>query len=153
MAAATVITLTDTTVKFAVGATKPPNWTTGTTDASCQVTAAELVPTANTQDVPATMCQAAAQVAGLSSYALRLAGLQDATEATGLSMFLYNNDAKEGWVQAVGPAKGTGVKQVTIEAHVTFLAANILGDAGTPLTFEVSLPCREKPAVTQATAP
>lgn len=154
MATATVITLVNATAKFSVGATKPPAWTTGTTDASCQVTGAELQPTANVQDVPATFCNGAVQVPGASSFALRLAGLQDVTEAAGLSMFLYGADAKEGWVQVVGPAVGTaGAKLVTIEAHVTFLAANILGDAGTPLTFEVTLPCRDKPAVTQSVAP
>lgn len=154
MPTATVITLTNCTAKFAVGATKPPNWTTGTSDFSCQVTGTELQPTANTTDVPATFCNGAAQVAGASSFALRLAGLQDVTETAGLSMFLYTNDAKEGWLQVVGPTVGTATsKLVTIEAHVTFLAGNILGDAGSPLTFEITIPCRDKPTVTQSVAP
>jgi hypothetical protein len=151
---AIALTIVDGTAKFALGSTPPANWTTGNTDASCQVTGAELVPTANTVDVPATFCQGASQTAALSSWALRLAGLQDATETTGLSMFLYTNDAKEGYVQLVGPAKGTtGSKLVTVVAHVTFLAANILGDAGAPLTFEVTIPARDKPTVTQSVAP
>jgi hypothetical protein len=49
---AIILTLTNATAKFAVGTTPPANWTTGNTDASCQVTAAELQPTANTVDAP-----------------------------------------------------------------------------------------------------
>lgn len=150
---ATVITLINTKVKFSPGVTKPPDWSAAGTikDFSCQVTAAEVQTTENDQDVPATMCQGPLTIPQLSSYGVRLAGLQDITEATGLSMFLYANDAKEGWLQVVGPDQGTGVKQFTIEANVTFRAASMAGDAGTPLTFEVTLPCRAKPTISQAT--
>ena len=151
---AIILNLTNATAKFAVGTTPPANWTTGNTDASCQVTAAELQPTANTVDAPATFCQGAAQSAGLSSWAVRLAGLQDVTEATGISMFLYTNDAKEGYLQLVGPTVGAaGSKLITVVAHVTFLAANVLGEAGQPLTFETTIPCRDKPTLTQSVAP
>ena len=152
---ATVITLIDCTARFALGATEPPDWSaaTGVEDFTCQVTAAEVVPTANVQDVPATMCQGASQVPAASSFALRLAGLQDVTDAAGLSMFLYDHDAAEAWVQVVGPTQVAGAAQVEVTAHVNLLAGAMLGDAGTPLTFEVSLACREKPAVAQLTAP
>ena len=151
---AVVNTIVNGTAKFSLGATKPPNWTTGTSDFSCQVTETELLPTANTVDVPATYCQGAASTAGLSSWELRLAGLQDLTESAGMSMFMFTNDAKVGWVQVVGPTVGTAASKLfTIEAPVTFLAANMLGAAGAPLTFEVTIPCSAKPTLTQSVAP
>lgn len=148
---AVVLTITDADCLFALGATEPPDWTTGGEDFRCQVTKAQLVAAPELADVPATFCQAATQVPGVTGYTLELSGLQDWTEADGLSMFLFTNDAAEGWVKVTLPTKASGAKTASVIAHVRFVAGAFGGEAGTPLTFDATFPVQGKPDVTQAT--
>jgi hypothetical protein len=116
------------------------------------VTTAQVNATPNLQEVPATFCQAATQVPAATSYELALSGLQDWTVADGLSMFLFDNDTKEGWVQVSMPTQDVGDAIATAECHVRYVAGSFGGPAGSPLTFDVVLPCQEKPTIVAGTA-
>lgn len=146
------IVITDGTVKFVLGAAAPV-WT-GAVDASCQIISAAVTVSPVTSTAAATFCEGETDVVGNSKWNVELSGLQDVTEATGVSMFLFTNDAALGWVQIVGPDKdAAGQKKVTVEAKVRFVAGDILGAAGSPLEFSCTMPCQQKPTVVQATNP
>lgn len=150
---ATQITITDALARFALGPTVPPDWTAGTVEAfSCQVTTAQINATPNLVEVPATWCQGATQTAAASSFELALSGLQDWTVADGLSMFLWENDTREGWVQLSIPTSETGDPIAVAVCHVRFVAGSFGGAAGSPLTFDATFPCQEKPTITPGTA-
>ena len=155
MANATVITITDSIVKMSVGDTEPPDWdaATGVETFSCQVATAAINATPNLADVPATFCQPATQVPAASSYEVAITALQDWTDVAGLSMFLFDNETKLGWVQLSIPTNDVGDAIAVATAQVRFVAGSFGGEAGTPLQFDVVLPVQGRPAIAQATVP
>jgi len=149
-----VLQITDATVKFNLGPVDTPpiagDWTTPDVDASCQVTTAAVVANPVTQTAPATFCEGETDIVGKSKWQVDLAGLQDITESTGISMWLFEHETEAAWVQIIGPTNETGDKIITIVAPVRIQAGNLLGPAGTPLDFSVSLPAQAKPTVTHS---
>jgi hypothetical protein len=97
---ATVMQITEAEVRFGecpgTGIVLDPKTLT---DFSCQVTSAEIQSSANTTTttVPATFCQPASEVSVpvASSFTLNLEFLQDWVNASGLSAWLFKNDATE----------------------------------------------------------
>jgi len=144
---ATIMTITKATVKFALGATEPVDWSTEE-DFSCQVQTASVDATDNVQDVDATWCQGPTQTVAEPSFTVNLTGLQDWTQANGLSMFLFTNRTLEGWVQLIMPNTDVAPTAVAV-CHVRFTPGSFGGAAGTPLTFTAALPCQGTPDFTQ----
>lgn len=114
---------------------------------SCQVTTGALNATTNTTTAttPATWCEpeATETIPGVTSYELACTFLQDPHIAAGISAFLYTHDTEVIWFfmgfDGDDPPKATG--------RCTAVAGSIGGEARTPLTFTVTLPCRGKPVV------
>ena len=104
-----------------------------------QTTEAQLVPTANTTDVPATLCSPAATKSVLSTWALTFNSLQDwgrtDTEES-LSEWLYEHDGGEA-IAVLYLEDGATVKAV---ARVSVVAGQYGGPGGETLLSTTSLP-------------
>jgi hypothetical protein len=132
-----VITVTAATLTLGPTATS--------TDFSCQVNVGTITPTANNVDVPATFCAGASQTAAPSSFALDLTILQDWGAVKSVSQYLFDHDAEvvDFELEGIGVTGST----VTVTGQVTVVAGALGGEAGTPLTADVSLPILGKPTV------
>lgn len=145
MAAPTVITITDAHVMF--GDTQaevtPPS---GTGDAyECQVSSAAINANPNLQDVPATFCAPASQAPAATGFELALTWLQDWTApGGGLSKWAFDNDTAEKWFSISLDDTDTPVAI----GQVRVVAGSYGGDAGTPLTTDVTWPLVGKPTIT-----
>lgn len=148
-----VLQITDATVRLAEGETKPADWETIQPSFTCQVTAASIEATPVTVTVPATFCEGETEIVGRSRWTLNLEGLQDWTDAAGLSMFLFENETKPGWAQVVMPTGDPGDPIATAEVPIRFVAGSFAGPANDPLAFSVAMPCQAKPTITAGTVP
>jgi hypothetical protein len=114
---------------------------------SCQVTTAALnsTPNSTNKTTPATWCEpeATESVPGITSYEVAATFLQDPDLAAGISEFLYEHDAELVYFfmgfAGDDPPKATG--------RCYAVAGALGGDPRTPLTMQVTLPCRGKPIV------
>jgi hypothetical protein len=122
-------------------------------DFSCQVNSGALSasPNTTTQTIDATFCEAeeTITVAGITSYTLDVAGLQDANAVAGISRYLFEHDTEKAYFflgfNNMDPPKAIG--------KVTVQAGTIGGAARTrPLTFDLTLPVDGKPQVDFGTA-
>ena len=95
----TIIQIDNAEVRFGAKPASGPVVPANLTDFSCQVTNAQINSTSNTTTtaIPATFCgpAAEAQVPVASTFQLDLDFLQDWTVASGLSAWLFKNDATE----------------------------------------------------------
>jgi hypothetical protein len=111
-----------------------------------QTTEATLTPTANTTDVPATLCSPAATKSVLSTWALTFNSLQDwgRTDAEeSLSEWLYEHDGGEA-IAVLYLEDGSTVKAV---AKVSVVAGQYGGPGGETLLSTTSLPVLGTPDV------
>jgi hypothetical protein len=140
---ATVIVITNASLKLA----DDPTGLTTAPDFQCQVNSAAINANANLQTVAATFCSPEAQVPAATGYELALTFLQDWTDATGLSFYLFENDTMEKYFS------------LSLDDQTAPLAEGVLrcvagaygGDAGTPLQADVVLPIQGKPTITKPT--
>lgn len=146
-----VLTITNALVRLHEGDTEPPNWNTLPASFACQVTEASITSTPVTVTVPATFCEGETETVGKSRWTVNLSGLQDWTDANGLSQFLFDEETKPGWVQISMPTNTAGDSVAVATAKVRFVAGDFGGPANDPLLFSVSMPCQAKPTITQAT--
>lgn len=111
-----------------------------TVDCFCaQTTEATLTPTANTTEVPATLCSPASTKAVLSSWALTFNTLQDWGRDDGsqsLSEWLFEHDGGEA-IAVLYLENGETVKAVT---KVSVVAGTFGGPGGEALVSSTSLP-------------
>lgn len=149
--AKTVLTITDAIVQMAVGATEPVSWPAVTDSFECQVVEARIRAEQSRQTAPATFCTGETDRIGLSKYTVELTGLQDWTLSTGLSVFLMDNDAADGWIRISMPTNASGDDVAVAVVPVQFAAGDFGGPAGSPLQFSVSMPCQAAPTITQST--
>jgi hypothetical protein len=111
-----------------------------------QTTEATLTPTANTTDVPATLCSPASTRSVLSSWALTFNSLQDwgrADTNESLSEWLYENDGGEA-IAVLYLEDGQTVKAV---ARVSVVAGQYGGPGGETLLSTTSLPVTGTPDI------
>jgi hypothetical protein len=104
-----------------------------------------VTPTANNVDVPATFCVGASQTASPSSFSLDLTLLQDWGAVDSASQYLFDHDAEvvDFTLEGISVTGAT----VTVTGQVTVVAGALGGEAGTPLTADVSLPILGKPTI------
>lgn len=118
----------------------------GTVPCFCaQTTEATLTPTANTTEVPATLCSPAATKSVLSSWALTFNSLQDWARTDGeesLSEWLYEHDGGEAIAVVYLTDPGTGIPTATPKAvcKVSVVAGQYGGPGGETLLSTTSLP-------------
>jgi hypothetical protein len=142
--ARTVIVITEAHLKIAdseAGLSAAP-------DFQCQVTSAAITAVPNTQEVPATFCEAASSVPAATGWQLDLAWLQDWTVASGLSEYAFDNDALPKWFSLSLSDAATPL--VVGQAYV--VAGAYGGDAGTPLAATATWPLLGKPTLTPTAA-
>jgi hypothetical protein len=114
----------------------------------CQITSGKL--TASKQstntETPATFCAPGSNTAQaqLTSYALDLEFLQDATVRDGISAFLYENDAKEAFFLL---SLRDGVEPPRAVGRINLHAAGFGGAPRANLTDTVSFDCKGKPDI------
>lgn len=149
--AKTVLRIVNGIVKLNVGATEPANWSSVTTAFQAQIVSGAFTVTDLSATADMTFSEPETDTVMPGKWALEIDGLQDWTEATGLSVFLYTNEAAAGWAWVQLPATGTGTKVSIAKAPIQFRAGAFGGKAGDPLAFTVSLPCQAKPTITQST--
>ena len=150
MADPVIITITDATVALgAIPAGYPttPIDPATLTDHKCQDTRAEITATSasTTTDRAATFCSAAASVlvAVASNFALALVGFQDWTATSGISAWLFKNDASE---QAFALYLD-GETDPSAFGTVVVVAGAFAGSPQVPLTFAVELPVQGYPTI------
>ena len=115
-------------------------------DFSCQVNSAAVVPTANNLDVPATFCEGASQTAAPSSFALDLVVLQAWGLLDSVCQYLFDHDGESDvafHLEGIAVAGST----VEVDGFCSIVAAQLGGEAATPLTSEASLPILGKPTI------
>jgi hypothetical protein len=148
MADPTIITITDATVALGPApATGQPILVASLTDYKCQVTRAEITSTGNatTTDRAATFCAPASQtnVPVASSFKLALEGFQDWTVASGISAWLFANDATTKafalYLNLQTQPAATGL--------IVVQAGSFAGSPQVPLTFTVELPIQGYPDI------
>jgi hypothetical protein len=114
----------------------------------CQLTRAEIVPTAQTSTVPATGCAPAVDVPGATKYALHLEWLQDWTASGGgLSNYALINDGSLVWFEYAVDSVGAPTVVATGQAYVTPGSyGGVFGDgSAAAATADWSMP--DKPSV------
>lgn len=85
----------------------------------CQLTTAQLVPAAVTNQIPATGCAPVSNVPGKSSWGLSLAWLQDWTDpGGGLSNYCIVNEATLKWFELVLDVAGAPTVAATGQVYV-----------------------------------
>ncbi len=152
MADPTVITITDATVALGPApATGQPIVVGTLTDYKCQVTRAEITTSGNasTTDRAATFCAPAAQtnVPVASSFTLSLEGFQDWTVASGISAWLFANDAT---VKAFAMYLNLQT-QPAATGLIVVQAGSFAGNPQEPLVFSVELPIQGYPDIKSPT--
>src|SRR5678816_3650038 len=127
MPAASLITITNASVSFTLGA--------GTAvDYQCQVTVASLDPTANLQPVDATWCAPATQTPAPTSFMLNLTFYQDWGKTDSLSQFLFDHDTELATFEIDGlVVSDAGAVTQVATGEVRLVAAAYGGAAGAPL--------------------
>lgn len=116
---------------------------------SCVVTGSGFVPTANSDEVPATGCAPKSNVAAASSWACEMKWLQDLqSPGGGLSGWAMDHDGTLAWVK-VAP---TSPALPAMTAQVSVVAGQIYGTFGELLVAEASWPCQAAPSWTPPTA-
>ena len=129
------------TLKLASGGTA--------TEYRCQLSQAELVPSAGTGGGGAaldTFCDSFSTPTGLTTWALTLSGFQAFADATDLSNFLFDNEG-ETLDYVLTPLGGTvSASNPAFTGQVTAVPTNIGGTAAQYAVFNgVTLPCLGKP--------
>ena len=112
-------------------------------DFTCQITSAAINANPNLQTVPATFCQAESQAPAATGWEMVITFLQDWSidDGTGMSEFLFDNDAtKASFVIQPNDPTAMGMS-----GECWLVAGSYLGDAGTPLTAQVTFPLVAKP--------
>lgn len=146
----TVIQINAAEVRFGAVPATGPILPASLTDYSCQVTSASIGAASNTTttSVPATFCGPASEVnvPVASTFTLDLDFLQDWTAASGLSEWLFANDATEQafalYLQGAADPVATG--------KIIVQAGAFGGAAGEPLTATVSLNIQGYPTILNA---
>lgn len=145
MAAPTVITITDAVLMLGdtLADVTPPSGTGE--DFSCQVSSGAINATPNLNDVPATFCAPASQAPAATGFELALTWLQDWTApGGGLSMYAFANDTETKYFSL----SLTDATEPIATGQVRIVAGSFGGDAGTPLTTDVTWPIVGKPTIT-----
>ncbi len=136
MPSTTFVTMDGATLVFAATAAELP--ATPDATATCQVISAAVVPSAQTESTPATLCSATtSRVTGID-YALNVTYFQDWTDAAGFAWWM---DGVAGQDQAflltlplAGSVKGT----------VQVVPGDYGGAAGSSLQATVTMPVRDR---------
>jgi len=116
----------------------------------CQLTQAELVPTAGTGggNELQTFCDTFTEPTGLASWALTISGFQDWSDATGLSYWLFEHEGEVAEFTLTPMAGPISATSPAFTGEVNLAPTNVGGTAGQYATFSgITLPCVQKPTI------